>query len=140
MVFLTMETVEISKRCWMHMIFHIVAMKRHRNINPFGAGHTIAASRAAHLHSLVDLSFYLPGQLVLFFPGKWEYLQSTAMRRESSSASLCIGCGKCETHCPQGIPIRQKLKEAVDELELSAPGWLKLFTITFGSGCGTPIL
>ncbi len=49
--------------------------------------------------------------------GSWEYLQSTAMRRETSSASQCIGCGKCEKHCPQGLPIREKLKEAVRELE-----------------------
>ena len=49
--------------------------------------------------------------------GSWEYLQSTAMRRETSSASQCVGCGKCEKHCPQGLPIREKLKEAVRELE-----------------------
>ncbi|MCD8022801.1 MAG: 4Fe-4S dicluster domain-containing protein, partial [Lachnospiraceae bacterium] len=49
--------------------------------------------------------------------GAWEYTQSTAMRRETSSASQCIGCGRCEQHCPQGIPIREKLKEAVRELE-----------------------
>lgn len=63
--------------------------------------------------------------------GKWEYLQSTAMRRESSSASLCIGCGKCETHCPQGIPIRQKLKEAVDELETPSYRLIKWAVKTF---------
>ncbi|MCC8068095.1 MAG: aldo/keto reductase [Clostridiales bacterium] len=49
--------------------------------------------------------------------GSWEYIQSTAMRRETSSASQCIGCGRCEQHCPQGLPIREKLKEAVRELE-----------------------
>lgn len=49
--------------------------------------------------------------------GGWEYTQATAMRRVTSSASQCVGCGKCEKHCPQGIPIREKLKEAVNELE-----------------------
>lgn len=49
-----------------------------------------------------------------------EYLQSTAMRREQSSASQCIRCGKCETHCPQGLPIREKLAEAAKELETPA--------------------
>ena len=49
--------------------------------------------------------------------GRKEYLQSTAMRRETTSASQCIGCGRCEKYCPQGIPIREKLKEAVRELE-----------------------
>ena len=49
--------------------------------------------------------------------GSWEYAQATAMRRVTSSASQCVGCGKCEKHCPQGIPIREKLKEAVKELE-----------------------
>ena len=49
--------------------------------------------------------------------GMWEYVQSTAMRRDTTSASQCFGCGKCERHCPQGIQIREKLKEAVRELE-----------------------
>ena len=49
--------------------------------------------------------------------GRREYLQSTAMRREQSGASQCIGCGRCEKHCPQGLPIREKLAEAGKELE-----------------------
>src|SRR5699024_5838887 len=49
--------------------------------------------------------------------GMWEYLQSTAKRRETTSACPCIRCGRCEKHCPQQIPIRKKLQEAVKELE-----------------------
>ncbi len=46
-----------------------------------------------------------------------EYFMCTALRKNSSAASNCIGCGKCESHCPQGIAIRQELKKAKRELE-----------------------
>lgn len=46
-----------------------------------------------------------------------EYLMLTAMRKVPSSASNCIGCGKCEKHCPQHLTIREELKKASKELE-----------------------
>jgi len=46
-----------------------------------------------------------------------EYWQVTAIKQVPGSASRCIGCGKCEAHCPQGIPIREMLKVAAKELE-----------------------
>ena len=46
-----------------------------------------------------------------------EYTMCTLLRKDATSASLCVGCGKCEQHCPQKIAIRQELKSAVRELE-----------------------
>lgn len=34
-----------------------------------------------------------------------------------SFASLCRGCGKCERHCPQGIAIRERLRDVAGEME-----------------------
>lgn len=44
--------------------------------------------------------------------GRFEYCQSIGLKKESAFVSQCIECGKCEKHCPQGIAIREKLKEA----------------------------
>ncbi|MCR5709519.1 MAG: aldo/keto reductase [Bacteroidales bacterium] len=44
--------------------------------------------------------------------GRFQYAQTVGMTREPSFATQCIECGKCEKHCPQGIHIREKLKEA----------------------------
>lgn len=52
-----------------------------------------------------------------WFPALREYFMCTALRRNSTAASNCIGCGKCEKHCPQGINIRAELKNAQKELE-----------------------
>ncbi len=46
-----------------------------------------------------------------------EYVMCTALRKNSTAASNCIGCGKCETHCPQGIEIRKSLKDVKKEFE-----------------------
>ena len=51
------------------------------------------------------------------FWGLVDYAMSTAIRKNSTAASNCIGCGKCEQHCPQHIAIRDNLKEAAKELE-----------------------
>ena len=44
--------------------------------------------------------------------GRFQYAQTVALRKDVSFASACIRCGKCESHCPQSIPIREKLQEA----------------------------
>ena len=51
------------------------------------------------------------------FSGLKEHLMTTGLRPVSTAASNCIGCGKCEKHCPQAIPIRKELKNAEKVLE-----------------------
>ena len=48
---------------------------------------------------------------------QWDYVKCTTLRKNASAASQCIGCGKCEQHCPQGIAIRQELDNARKVLE-----------------------
>ena len=68
------------------------------------------------------------------FTNAWrEYFMCTAMKNEKSMASLCKKCGKCESHCPQGIKIREELVRVKRRFEspvfklatFFAPGHLK---------------
>ena len=51
------------------------------------------------------------------FHGLKDYFMCTSLRKNYTGASLCIGCGKCEKHCPQGLPIRQTLQTVTKEME-----------------------
>lgn len=44
--------------------------------------------------------------------GRFEYAQVIGLRKTPAFATQCIGCGKCEQHCPQHISIRDELKRA----------------------------
>ena len=46
-----------------------------------------------------------------------EYFMITGVRKDYTGPGKCIGCGKCEQHCPQHLPIRQELKNARNALE-----------------------
>ena len=59
------------------------------------------------------------------FAGFKEYVKCTV---KYAPASVCIGCEKCETHCPQGIEIRKELKEAAKVLE--TPAYKAVYKVT----------
>ena len=52
-----------------------------------------------------------------WFHGMVDYMMCTILRKDITSASNCIQCGKCEIHCPQGIKIREELKNVKKEME-----------------------
>ena len=54
---------------------------------------------------------------------RFEFARGMGLRKKPAFASQCVGCGKCEKHCPQHLPIREKLKEADKELR---PGLYKV--------------
>ncbi len=52
-----------------------------------------------------------------WFTGLREYIMCTTFRAEPTNASLCKKCGKCESHCPQNIHIRDELAKAARTME-----------------------
>ena len=50
------------------------------------------------------------------YNGRREYWQTVSLRKEKPFARQCVGCGKCERHCPQGIAIREQIRIADREL------------------------
>lgn len=48
--------------------------------------------------------------------GRREYWQTVSLRKEKAFARQCVKCGKCESHCPQAIPIRELIHIADREL------------------------
>jgi predicted aldo/keto reductase-like oxidoreductase len=49
---------------------------------------------------------------------RFKYMQNLgAMSAKPANASQCKACGKCESHCPQNIAIRQQLRMVSHEME-----------------------
>ena len=64
----------------------------------------------------VDIPGYFSSYNLMYTESKvsgWRhFFQAVALSAEPAFASQCVQCGKCEKHCPQGIPIREQLKKA----------------------------
>lgn len=52
-----------------------------------------------------------------YIQGVKDYVMCTGVRKDYTGPGNCIGCGKCEQHCPQHIEIRKELQNAKKKLE-----------------------
>jgi predicted aldo/keto reductase-like oxidoreductase len=56
--------------------------------------------------------------LINWFWGMQQYASSTTLTSEQASGpGLCVKCGKCESHCPQHIPIIKSLEKVRRRME-----------------------
>lgn len=46
-----------------------------------------------------------------------KYIMQTSVKSQTSNASRCTKCGKCESHCPQNIKIRDELTTVTKAME-----------------------
>jgi len=60
--------------------------------------------------------FYIYGNPETNDPTQSMYFSQVGPKQRASN---CIECGKCEEHCPQGLPIRAELKKVKDLFEKS---------------------
>jgi predicted aldo/keto reductase-like oxidoreductase len=62
-----------------------------------------------------------------YIEGMKQYVTSTGFTSEKSgSPSLCVKCGKCESHCPQNISI---MKELVSVKKRMEPWWINFIGV-----------
>lgn len=93
----------------------VSAINKHMKVGCTGCGYCIPCPKN------VDI----PGCFAAYnrrFSDGWftslkEYFMCTALRRTSSAASNCVGCGKCKQHCPQKIDIPAELNNVKSKLE-----------------------
>lgn len=52
-----------------------------------------------------------------WYSGMKAYLMCTTLKTNPSAASNCVRCGRCERRCPQGIHIRDELKQVKRHME-----------------------
>ncbi len=93
----------------------VAAIKEKMKVGCTGCGYCMPCPKKVDIPG--TFSAYNVRQTDGWFAALREYLMCTSLRKDATAASNCIGCGKCEQHCPQGIAIRQELQNARRELE-----------------------
>ena len=98
----------------------IAEIKRTEKVGCTGCGYCMPCPKG------IDIPGLFRGWNLMYsesrFSGRYDYFQTVGLRKEAAFSTACIGCGKCEKHCPQNIPIREMLKKAGREV---SPWYMK---------------
>lgn len=92
----------------------IAAIRSHTRVECTGCGYCMPCPAGVDIPALFRCynSMYIESK----GEGRREYWQTVSLRRKKAFARQCVGCGKCEQHCPQGIAIREQIHIADREL------------------------
>ncbi len=91
------------------------AIRSNVKVGCTGCGYCQPCPKGVAIPSI--FAFYNESYSSGYFNALKSYAMTTAVRKNKSCASLCVGCGKCEQHCPQGIKIRDELKNVQKRFE-----------------------
>ena len=80
-----------------------------------GCGYCMPCPQGADIPTCLSCynNITLEGKL----PAVWKYIMQTSLKSKPQSASMCNGCGRCLSLCPQGIDIPGELEKAKQALE-----------------------
>lgn len=106
---MTGEELEIYKRV-------LEKINKNNKVGCTGCGYCQPCPRGVAIPTIFALYNASYGEQGYFSALK-DYAMCTAVRKNSVGAGMCVGCGKCEQHCPQGIHIRDELKNAARRFE-----------------------
>ncbi|MDR0315665.1 MAG: aldo/keto reductase, partial [Treponema sp.] len=99
----------------------LAVMNRSYKIRCTGCGYCMPCPRGVNISAC--FSAYNAMYTMGYVAGMQQFITSTALTSErSSSPSLCTKCGKCESHCPQKLPIIKHLAQVRRRME---PFWLR---------------
>ena len=101
------------------------AIRKAAKVGCTGCGYCMPCPRGVDIPA--TFSCYNKAFLEKKLSAQREYFQVTSFKKERSDMTQCIGCGKCESHCPQHIAIRKELKNA-EKVLMPAPVKL-IFTV-----------
>ena len=88
----------------------VTVFRKSYKINCTGCNYCLPCPKGINIPAC--LSAYNTSYAQGFATGMMLYATSTAaITSHPLSPRLCNDCGKCETHCPQAIPIRKSLKQ-----------------------------